>query len=473
MPPKKKETKDLISKLALKKMIAWDHFGERDEKQIVSFSQKYIHFLNRAKTEREAIGEILKQAKYSGFNDISGQRNVGNRFYQINRNKNIALCHFGKKDIRQGIRLIVSHIDSPRLDLKPNPLYEDQDLALLRTHYYGGIKKYQWVAIPLALHGVVIRSDGRKIELGIGEDPADPVFTISDLLPHLARKIMETKKIKDAVEGEKLTVLFGHQPISGNKKEKERVKLNILRLLHEKYKITEEDLISAEIEIVPAFKARDVGLDRSMIGGYGQDDRICAYTSMEAIFALKEPQYTSVVLFLDKEEIGSEGNTGAQSRFFEIVVGRLIQKAGLKHEEGLLREILFRSKALSADVNAGLDPNYADVVEKQNASLLGYGVNIGKYTGSGGKYSDSDAGAEYLGEIRRLFNEQKIAWQAKELGKVDEGGGGTVAKFLAVYGMDMIDCGPPVLGMHSPFEVASKADLYETYKAYQVFLAKS
>ncbi len=473
MPPKKKEAKDLISKLALKKMSAWDLFDEKDEKQIASFSQKYIHFLNTAKTEREAIGEVLKQAKKQGFKDISGQKNSGNKFYQINRNKNIALCHFGKKDISQGIRLIVSHIDSPRLDLKPNPLYEDQDLALLRTHYYGGIKKYQWVAIPLALHGVVIRSDGSKIELVIGEDPADPVFTISDLLPHLARKTMETKKIKDAIEGEKLTVLFGHQPLSGNKEEKERVKMNVLRLLHEKYEITEEDLISAEIEIVPAFKARDVGLDRSMVGGYGQDDRICAYTSMEAIFAQKEPLYTSVVLFLDKEEIGSEGNTGAQSRFFEIVVGRLIQKARLKPEEGLLREILFRSKALSADVNAGLDPNYADVFEKQNASLLGYGVNICKYTGSGGKYSASDASAEYLGEIRRLFNGNKVAWQAKELGKVDEGGGGTVAKFLAIYGMDMIDCGPPVLGMHSPFEVASKADLYETYKAYQVFLAKS
>lgn len=485
-----KEQDDLLQKLKSKGKMAWDLLTEDDQKQVSSFAQKYIDFLNIAKTEREAVQEILKQAKEQKFQDIffqeqeavSQEQGAGGKFYQVNRDKNIALCSLGSEDIRLGIRLIISHIDSPRLDLKPYPLYEDQSLALLHTHYYGGIKKYHWVALPLALHGVVVRSDSSKIEFRIGEEPGDPVFTITDLLPHLSHRVMDEKKLKDAVEGEKLTILFGHQPLASvnnsesvnNKEEKERIKSNILCLLHEQYGIIEDDFISAEIEVVPALPARSVGLDRSMVGGYGQDDRICAYTSLQAILNQTDPpRHTSLVLFVDKEETGSDGNTGAQSRFVEMVVSQLLQKAGIKPEEHLLREILFRSKALSADVNAAFDPNYPEVFEKHNACHLGYGINLCKYVGSRGKYSTNDASAEYMGEIRRLFNENGVAWQAKELGKVDEGGGGTIAKFLAKYGLDMVDCGPPLLGMHSPFEIASKADLYETFKAYRAFLEKS
>jgi len=457
--------------------MVWDLLTEEERKQVSLFAQKYIDFLNVAKTEREAVREILKQAAERKFSDIlSREQEAEGKFYQVNRDKNIALCSLGREDIRLGIRLIISHIDSPRLDLKPYPLYEDQSLALLHTHYYGGIKKYQWVALPLALHGVVVRSDGSKIEFQIGEEPGDPVFTISDLLPHLSQRVMDEKKLKDAVEGEKLTILFGHQPMTpaDDKEEKERIKSHILCLLHEQYGIIEDDFISAEIEVVPALPARSVGLDRSMVGGYGQDDRICAYTSLQAILNQNDPPlHTSLVLFVDKEETGSDGNTGAQSRFVEMVVGGLLQKCGIKPEEHLLREILFRSKALSADVNAAFDPNYPEVFEKHNACHVGYGINLCKYVGSRGKYSTNDASAEYMGEIRKLFNENGVAWQAKELGKVDEGGGGTIAKFLAKYGLDMVDCGPPVLGMHSPFEIASKADLYETFKAYRVFLEKS
>ncbi|MEW6378124.1 MAG: aminopeptidase [bacterium] len=464
---------NLPAKLKSKGEMVWNRLSEQDRQQAASFAQQYIDFLNIAKTEREAVDNIRKQAKEQGFHELSSPEN-GTRFYQVNRDKNIALCSLGQEDIRQGIRIIISHIDSPRLDLKPNPLYEDQDLALLRTHYYGGIKKYQWVALPLALHGMVVRSDGSKIEFRIGENPQDPVFTISDLLPHLSQRIMDEKKLKDAIEGEKLTILFGHHPIAGHQEEKERVKSNILSLLHERYGIIEEDFISAEIEAVPAWPARTVGLDHSMVGGYGQDDRICAYTSLQAILSqTAPPRHASMVFFMDKEETGSEGNTGSQSRFAELVVSQLLQKAGIKPEEYLVRDLLFRSKALSADVNAALDPNYPDAFEKQNACRLGYGINLCKYIGSRGKYATNDASAEYMGEIRRLFNEHGVIWQAKELGKVDEGGGGSIAKFLAKYGLDMIDCGPPLLGMHSPFEIASVADLYETFKAYRVFLEKS
>jgi aspartyl aminopeptidase len=519
-----KRQDDLLQKLKSKGKMAWDFLTEQDREQVSTFAQKYIDFLNIAKTEREAVQEILNQAREQKFKDIfSQEQDAGGRFYQINRDKNIALCSLGREDIRQGIRFIISHIDSPRLDLKPSPLYEEQSLALLHTHYYGGIKKYHWVALPLALHGVVVRCDGSKIEFRIGEKPQDPVFTISDLLPHLSQRIMNEKKLKDAVEGEKLTILFGHQPLASasaampalpqpaasplppasalspphppaasalpppppppepssaanHQEEKERIKSNILCLLHEQYGIVEDDFISAEIEAVPALPARSVGLDRSMIGGYGQDDRICAYTSLQAILAQTDPpRHTSLVLFVDKEETGSDGNTGAQSRFVEMVVGQLLRKAGIRPEEQeqLLREILFCSKALSADVNAGFDPNYPEVFEKHNACHLGYGINLCKYVGSRGKYSTNDASAEYMGEIRKLFNENGVIWQAKELGKVDEGGGGTIAKFLAKYGLDMVDCGPPILGMHSPFEIASKADLYETFKAYRAFLEKS
>jgi aspartyl aminopeptidase len=387
----------------------------------------------------------------------------------VNKEKSIALTVLGKAPLAEGVRIIISHIDSPRIDLKQNPLYEEADMALLRTHYYGGIKKYQWVTIPLSLHGLVAKADGSALNVEIGEDPADPVFVINDLLPHLSGKAQDQKKITEAIEGEKLTVLAGSLPFP-DPEAKERVKLRVMDLLHQKYGLVEEDFTSAELELVPAMKARDVGFDRSLLGSYGQDDRVCAYTSLQAILSLPDPPRTVVTLFVDKEEIGSDGNTGAKSLFLESILRALIQQSGLPVSEALLKEVLANSKALSADVQAALDPNYPEVHEKQNAGKLGYGVCLEKSTGHRGKSGASDARAEYVGEIRRIFNENKVAWQMTEIGKVDEGGGGTVAKYLAVYGMDIIDCGPAVLSMHSPFEVASKADIFETYKAYRAFL---
>lgn len=376
----------------------------------------------------------------------------------------------GQAPLAEGVRIIVSHIDSPRIDLKQNPLYEEADLALLRTHYYGGIKKYQWVTIPLSLHGLVVKSDGSKISIRVGEDAEDPVFVINDLLPHLSGKSQDQKKISEAIEGEKLTVLAGSLPFPDSEA-KERTKLRIMELLNQKYGLVEEDFVSAELELVPAMKARDVGFDRSMVGSYGQDDRASAYTSLQAILSLPETPRTVIALFVDKEEIGSEGNTGAKSLFLEMMTRTLIERSGLTVTEALLKEVLSNSKALSADVESALDPNYPEVHEKQNAGKLGYGICLEKFTGSRGKAAASDARAEYVGEIRRIFNANKVTWQMTEIGKVDEGGGGTVAKYLATYGMDIIDCGAPVLSMHSPFEVTSKADIFEAYKAYRAFLS--
>ena len=377
----------------------------------------------------------------------------------------------GTRPLAEGLRIIVSHIDSPRLDLKQNPLYEELDMVMLRTHYYGGIKKYQWVAQPLALHGVIVTTGGKTVQVKIGEREDDPVFTICDLLPHLSRKAQEEKKLKEAIEAEKMTILAGHLPFA-DQEAKERVKLRVLEYLHEQYGIVEEDLLSAELELVPASKARDVGFDRAFVAAYGQDDRLCAYTSLKAMEEVVDPAYTTVALFLDKEEIGSEGNTGAKSRFLELFVADILRNAGTEPSEALIKKVLYCSKAISADGTAGIDPNYKDVHEAQNNAKMGYGVCLSKFTGAGGKYSSSDASAEYVGEIRALFNREGIIWQMGELGKVDEGGGGTVAKYLALYGMDVIDCGAPLLSMHSPFEVASKGDIYETFRAYRVFLAE-
>jgi aspartyl aminopeptidase len=343
-------------------------------------------------------------------------------------------------------------------------------MALLRTHYYGGIKKYQWVTIPLSLHGLVVKSDGSKLNIRVGEDPGDPVFVINDLLPHLSGKTQDQKKLSEGIEGEKLTVLAGSLPFSDGEA-KERVKLRVMELLNQKYGLVEEDFMSAELELVPALKARDVGFDRSLVGSYGQDDRASVYTSLQAILSLQSTPRTVVALFVDKEEIGSEGNTGAKSLFLERVTRNLIERSGLTLTEALLKEVLANSRALSADVESALDPNYPEVHEKQNAGKIGYGVCLEKFTGSRGKAAASDARAEYVGEIRRIFNANNVVWQMTEIGKVDEGGGGTVAKYLAVYGMDIIDCGAPVLSMHSPFEVASKADIFEAFKAYRAFLS--
>ncbi len=463
----KKKVEELRKRLVRKAQLVWDVLEPGEKEEVFEFAERYKAFLDSAKTEREAVRLIEVFAKKKGFKDITRARG-GKRFYKINRNKNIVLAVIGKKPLVSGVNLIASHVDSPRLDLKQNPLYEEVDLAFLKTHYYGGIKKYQWLARPLAIHGKVIKRDGSHLDLQVGESDHDPVFTIADLLPHLAHKVQTEKKVSEAFEGEKLNVLVGSVPI-GDDETKERFKLAVLEYLFDTYGIVEEDLVSAEIEIVPAGRARDVGWDRSLIGAYGQDDHVCVYATLEAVGELKTPETTAVALFIDKEEIGSDGSTGAKSRFLEGFVADLFEVTGEQPSGTALRSCLMSSRALSADVNGALDPDYQDVHEKRNAARIGYGVCITKFTGSRGKYGSSDANAEYVAEIRKLFNENRVVWQTGELGKVDEGGGGTIAKFLAVYGMEVVDCGTPVLSMHSPFEIASKADTYMTHKGYRVF----
>ncbi|MDY6836959.1 MAG: aminopeptidase [Thermodesulfobacteriota bacterium] len=463
----KKQLEELRKRLVRKPQLVWDSVGARGQKKVFPFAERYKSFLDSVKTEREGVRTIEAFAKEKGFQDI--EKGEGKkRFFKINKNKSIALAVLGKRPLLSGVHMIASHIDSPRLDLKQNPLYEEVDIALLKTHYYGGIKKYQWLARPLAVHGTILKKDGSAIDLRVGESEEDPVFTIADLLPHLSRKIQADKKVSEAFEGEKLNVLVGSLPI-GDDDTKERFKLAVLERLFSQYGLIEEDLMSAEIEIVPAGKARDVGWDRGLVGAYGQDDRVCAFTSLEAIGEVKAPEVTAVALFTDKEEIGSDGSTGAKSRFLEDFIGDLLEATGQEASGKALRTCLMNSKALSADANAALDPDYQEVHEKRNAAKIGYGVCITKFTGSGGKYGSSDANAEYLGHIRRLFNENNVVWQTGEIGRVDEGGGGTIAKFLAIYGMEVLDCGTPILSMHSPFEITSKADIYMTYKAYRAF----
>ncbi len=463
----KKKVEELRKRLVRKPQSVWDVLGPRERKKVFEYAERYKDFLDVAKTEREAVQVIEAFAKKKGFKTITGARR-GRKFYQINRNKSIALAVLGKRPLASGVNLVVSHIDAPRLDIKQNPLYEEVDLAFLKTHYYGGIKKYQWLARPLAIHGTILKKNGTPLDVRIGETENDPVFTIADLLPHLSRKVQADKKVSEAFEGEKLNVLVGSLPL-GDDETKERFKLGVLEYLFSAYGLIEEDLMSAEIEIVPAGKARDVGWDRGLVGAYGQDDRVCACASLEAIWEVTAPDGTAVALFMDKEEIGSDGSTGAKSRFLEDFVAGLFEVTGQEATGRELRSCLMNSKALSADVNSALDPDYQEVHEKRNAARIGYGVCITKFTGSGGKYGSSDANAEYLAEIRRLFNDNKVVWQTGELGKVDEGGGGTIAKFLAIHGMEVLDCGTPLLSMHSPFEIASKADIYMTYKAYRAF----
>jgi aspartyl aminopeptidase len=461
----KDELKELRDRLAVTPKLVWDQVDEAERQAIFAYGERYKTFLDRAKTEREAVAEIERQARALGFVDLS-RREAGPRGFYNYKGKTIVLVVQGRRPLTDGLRLVASHIDSPRLDLKQYPLYEDTDLAFLKTHYYGGIKKYQWLARPLAVHGVVLKADGSNVQLTIGEDPGDPVFTVLDLLPHLARKTQMDKKVTEAFEGEKLNVLVGSLPL-GDRETKERVKLHLLKYLEDHYAIQEEDLISAELEVVPAGPARDLGWDRSLVGGYGQDDRSCAYAGLAAILDLQEPEHTCLALFYDKEETGSEGNTSARNCLLNEIVETLLESRG---ESPLARRrVLMASKALSADVTGALDPDFPEVHEKRNAARLGYGVGFSKYGGSGGKYYTSDANAEYVAWLRKIFQDYGVIWQAGELGKVDEGGGGTIAKYLAVYGMEIIDCGTPLLSMHSPFEVASKADLYMTFKAYQAF----
>ncbi|MBR4461719.1 MAG: aminopeptidase [Erysipelotrichaceae bacterium] len=449
----------------------WEKYDTKKRNKVMAFSQEYKSFLDHAKTEREAVDETIRLARKEGFKEFKEIKKVkaGDKIYFNNRGKSIALFLIGKDPLEDGMNILGAHIDSPRIDLKQNPLYEDNGLVLMDTHYYGGIKKYQWVALPLAIHGVVCKKDGKVIKVAIGEDEKDPVVEISDLLIHLSRDQMQKTGSK-VVEGEDLNALVGSIPAKEEKDEKDGlVKKNILKILKEDYDIEEEDFISAELELVPAGKARDLGLDRSLIMAYGHDDRICAYTSLMAILESREPERTSACILTDKEEIGSVGATGAQSAFFENCVAELLAKTD-SLSELKLRHCLERSCMLSSDVSAGFDPNYPSVNEPKNTAYLGKGISFNKFTGSGGKGGSSDATPEYIAKIRKILDQNKIVYQFSELGRVDQGGGGTIAYILANKNMDVIDAGIAVQNMHAPYEVASKGDIYEAYQAYKIFL---
>ena len=458
---------------------AWKSYSEKQLTELETLAREYRNFLDNGKTERECVSESVKLARAAGYRDLdeviaAGEvLKAGDKVYAVNMKKSIALFHIGTGSMEQGLRILGAHIDSPRLDLKQNPLYEDTEMALLDTHYYGGIKKYQWVTIPLALHGVVAKKDGSVIELAIGEKQDDPVLCISDLLIHLAGKQME-KKATEVVEGENLDVLVGSRPLTGDDGEeiKDAVSAYVLDLLKKEYDMEEEDFLSAEIEIVPADKARDCGLDRSMILAYGHDDRVCAYTSLAAMLEAETQEKTLCCLLVDKEEIGSVGATGMQSAFFENTVAEVMNCVGV-YSELMVRRCLRNSVMLSSDVSAAFDPCYAAFFEKKNAAYFGRGLVLNKYTGSRGKSGSNDANAEYVAKIRRIFDDNDVAFQTAELGKVDIGGGGTIAYISALYGMDVIDSGVALLNMHAPQEIASKADIYEAKKGYSAFLKEA
>ncbi len=458
----------LKEKLFNKKKVGWENLDTRRKEEIFNFCKDYMDFLNKAKTEREFVKEAKKIADLNGFKDLSeyDTLNAGDRVYFINRNKSMYLAIIGQEKMETGLHIIGSHVDSPRLDLKPNPLYEDTGFAYFKTHYYGGIKKYQWTTIPLSIHGVIVKPNGEKIEVNIGENESDPIFTITDLLPHLAMDQME-KKLKNGIDGEDLNLLIGSIPFDGEKIS-EKVKLNILNILNQKYGIVEADLLSSELELVPAFKARSLGFDSSMVAAYGQDDKICAYASFAAMMNLENVKNTAVCILADKEEIGSMGNTGMESHMFDYFISELLNKTG-ENRVNLLDKVFCYSKMLSSDVDAGFDPIYASVSDKTNAGLLGKGISLNKYTGARGKSGASDANAEYVAWIRNLLEKYDIKYQLAELGKVDIGGGGTIAYILANKGVDVIDCGVPLLSMHSPYEVTSKFDIYEAFRTYKAF----
>ncbi len=463
------EYESLKEKLFNQRKCGWENISEEERQNVNALGDDYIYFLNNCKTEREVADFVQEVLSKNGFTDLREKMILepGDKVYYINRAKSIYIAVIGTDVLEKGLNIVGAHIDSPRLDLKPNPLYEDQGFAYLKTHYYGGIKKYQWTTIPLSIHGVIVKTSGEKIKVNIGEEDTDPIFTITDLLPHLAQEQME-KKLKEGIAGEDLNLLIGSIPY-GDEKTTEKVKLNVLRILNEKYGITEKDLLSAELELVPAFKAKSLGFDRSMVAGYGQDDRVCAYAELRAMLNINNPKKTAVCILSDKEEIGSMGNTGMESHVFDTFVAELLNKTG-ENRPNLLDKVFCNSKMLSADVDAGLDPIYASVSEKNNASFLGYGIGFNKYTGARGKSGASDANAEYVAEIRKLLEENGILYQIGELGKVDVGGGGTIAYILANKGVDVIDCGVPVLSMHSPYEVTSKYDIYSAYKTYEAFM---
>lgn len=463
----------------MERMNAWAKYPEGNKRdEVYKFAEEYRRFISTCKTERECVTALEAEAVKAGFQNLDeiiangSKLKSGDKVYANNMGKGLALFVLGKKDLEQGMNILGAHIDSPRMDLKQDPLYEDTDFAMLDTHYYGGIKKYQWVTLPLALHGVIAKKDGTLVQVNIGDKPGDPVFGVSDLLIHLSGEQMEKKAAK-VIEGENLDLIIGSIPMDEKKEDKEavkeKVKANIMNILAKEYGIEEEDFLSAEIEVVPAGDARDYGFDRSMIMGYGHDDRVCAYPSFKAILEMEQPELTSVCLLVDKEEIGSVGASGMQSRFFENTVAEVMNAAGT-YSELAVRRALKNSNVLSSDVSAAFDPNFPSVMTKRNAAYFGRGLVFNKYTGSRGKSGSNDANAEYVGQLRAIMDKNEVAFQTAELGKVDQGGGGTIAYILANYGMKVIDSGVAVLNMHAPWEIISKVDLYEAYRGYIAFL---
>lgn len=461
--------KELYESLTLKRKNVYEEITAEEKSEMLTLCDEYREFLDAGKTERECVKKIVEAAEKAGFVplDTKDTLKTGDKVYAVNRGKNVFMAVIGSENMKNGINIAGAHIDSPRLDLKQNPLYESTDMALLKTHYYGGIKKYQWTALPLAIHGVVITKDGKKVELAIGEKESDPVFCITDLLPHLAKDQM-AKKMSEGIEAENMNVLIAGMPEVGADV-KEKVKFSVLKLLNSRYGMCEKDFQSAEIEIVPALKARNVGLDESFIGAYGQDDRVCAFSTLKGILDTISPKKTAAAFFADKEEIGSMGNTGSQSAFMQMVIAELTEKANGSCSVTDYNKVIRNSACMSSDVGAAVDPNYESVSEKNNASFAGYGVALMKYTGARGKYDSSDANAEFVYQISKIMDDNNVIWQTGELGKVDQGGGGTIAQYVANLNMDVIDCGVPVLSMHSPFEVTAKSDVYMAYRAYKAF----
>ena len=464
MEEKKTRAEELKEALYMNRKNGGELLSAEELKKCDDFCEGYKAFLDSAKTEREAVDTAIALAEAKGFIPFDSEKKyeAGAKVYFNNRGKSLALAVIGTSPVENGVNISAAHIDSPRIDLKPNPLYESDELALFKTHYYGGIKKYQWTTIPLSLHGVFCKTDGTTVKVNIGEDEGDPKFVITDLLPHLAQE-QSKRSLSDGIRGEELNILIGSRPFRDGE-EADSVKLNIMNILHEKYGIVEEDFMSAELECVPAAKACDIGFDRSMIGAYGHDDRVCAYPSIEAIFDIENPEVTAITILADKEETGSDGNTGMHSAWLKYFIYDLAKAQG-----GDIHKALANSRCLSADVNAAFDPTFSDVMEKRNASFLNYGAVITKYTGARGKSGTSDASAEYVGKIRTILNNAGVIWQHGELGKVDLGGGGTVAKYIANLGLDVVDLGVPVLSMHAPFEVVAKLDVYMTYRTVLEF----
>lgn len=466
MSEKNSVSKELKEKLFSKKKNGIFRMNDAELKSCDEFSESYKSFLNAAKTEREAVEQSVELLKQKGFKEytIGMKLSAGDKIYRNNRGKAVIAAIIGSEPIESGVRLCAAHIDSPRLDLKQFPLYEDNEMALFKTHYYGGIKKYQWTAIPLSLHGVIIKSDNSSVKVNIGEDENDPVFCVTDLLPHLATEQMK-RNLAQGIKGEELNIVVGSRPFKDDEAS-EAVKLNILNILNEKYGIIEDDFISAELEAVPAFKAKDIGFDRSMIGSYGHDDRVCAYTALSATLDCENPKHTVVTILTDKEETGSDGNTGLCSAYLKYFIADL---AAEFDTEG--RTVFSASECLSADVNSAFDPTFPDVLERNNCAYINKGVCVTKFTGSRGKSGTSDASAEFVGRVRNLLDSKNVIWQTGELGKVDMGGGGTVAAYIANLNVDTIDVGVPVLSMHAPYEIVSKIDVYMAYKAFSVFMA--